>query len=86
MKRYELTRGPAMLTLAAGWSLVLSLLVSLPVTGFRTSTVGYVALIVGGLTILLRERVLVPVRVPVAAQSQAVAAPADRWGTHFPQG
>jgi hypothetical protein len=70
MKRYELARGPATLILAAGWSLVVSLLVSLPITGFRAATVGYVALIVGGVTILLRERVLIPATAPAQVRTR----------------
>jgi hypothetical protein len=61
MKRFVVTRSLATATVAAGWALLLALTVMVPLSSIRVATVGFVALIVGGMSILLRERVLVPV-------------------------
>jgi len=70
MKRYVLTRSLATATVAAAWATLLALVVMRPMSGIRPATVVFVALIVGGTSILLRERVLVPATVPVATSAR----------------
>lgn len=57
MKRYTPTRSVATVVMALGVATLFTMIVMVPFTSVRPTTVGFVALIVGGVSMLLRERV-----------------------------
>jgi hypothetical protein len=57
MKRFAPTRSIATVIMAMSLAILLALIVVLPFGGIRPMTVGYVAMLVTGVGMLLRERV-----------------------------
>jgi hypothetical protein len=57
MKRFVPTRSLATVVMAAGLAILLALIAVLPFTNMRPMTVAYVAMVVTGVSMLLRERV-----------------------------
>lgn len=62
MQRFAPSRSLATAAVALMTSFLLALIATMPLTQVRPMIVVYVAMIVTGLSMLLRERVFVPVR------------------------
>jgi hypothetical protein len=60
MKRFVPTRSLATLVMTIGVAVLLAMIAAMPFSHLRPMTVGYVAMIVAGAGIVLRERVLAP--------------------------
>jgi hypothetical protein len=83
MSRFVPTRSAATAVMAIGVVLLLALIVMLPFTRIRPMTVGYVAMLVTGVGMFLRERVFAVTPVVIEdrrapARAELVAA-TRRW-------
>lgn len=70
MSRFTVTRSPATVVMATLVTIALGLAASVPFTAVRPMTALYVAMLVTGISMFLRERVFVPTRVAGEAFSQ----------------
>lgn len=75
MQRLTPTRSLATGVMAVALDLFVGLVVTMPVTHVRPMTVFYVALIIIGTGMLLRERIFPPARVQAAVPARAQLVP-----------